>query len=33
LAAHPVWEYGRGWGAGRATLAALLRERGVEPPC
>ncbi|MDT7623144.1 MAG: pilus assembly protein CpaF [Pseudonocardiales bacterium] len=33
LAAHPVWEHGRGWGAGRATLAALLRERGVEPPC
>ncbi|HEV7787913.1 MAG TPA: TadA family conjugal transfer-associated ATPase [Pseudonocardia sp.] len=33
LAAHPVWEHGRGWGAGRATLDALLRERGVEPPC
>ncbi|MDT7673931.1 MAG: pilus assembly protein CpaF [Pseudonocardiales bacterium] len=33
LAAHPVWEHGRGWGTGRATLAALLRERGVEPPC
>jgi pilus assembly protein CpaF len=33
LAAHPVWEHGRGWGTGRATLDALLRERGVEPPC
>jgi pilus assembly protein CpaF len=33
VVAHPVWEYGRGWGAGRATLGALLRERGVEPPC
>jgi pilus assembly protein CpaF len=33
LAAHPVWEHGRGWGAGRATLDALLRERGVQPPC
>jgi pilus assembly protein CpaF len=33
VVAHPVWEYGRGWGAGRATLGTLLRERGVEPPC
>jgi pilus assembly protein CpaF len=33
VVAHPVWEHGRGWGAGRATLGALLRERGVEPPC
>jgi len=33
VVAHPVWEYGRGWGVGRATLDALLRERGVEPPC
>jgi pilus assembly protein CpaF len=33
LAAHPVWEHGRGWGTGRATLDALLRERGIEPPC
>jgi len=33
VVAHPVWEYGRGWGVGRATLGALLRERGVEPPC
>jgi pilus assembly protein CpaF len=33
LVAHPVWEHGHGWGVGRATLDALLRERGVEPPC
>lgn len=33
VVADPVWEYGRGWGLGRAPLGALLRERGVEPPC
>jgi pilus assembly protein CpaF len=33
VVAHPVWEHGSGWGAGRATLDALLRERGVEPSC
>ncbi|HEX4251051.1 MAG TPA: TadA family conjugal transfer-associated ATPase [Pseudonocardia sp.] len=33
VVAHPVWEYGHGWGVGRATLDALLRERGVEPSC
>ena len=34
LIAEPVWERGRGWGdvRGRRALAALLRERGVEPP-
>lgn len=32
LGTVPVWECGRGWGAGRTRLDLLLRERGVAPP-
>jgi pilus assembly protein CpaF len=28
----PAWTRGDGWALGRADLAAMLRERGVEPP-